>query len=250
MMKNNSKVLFEVCANSVESAVNAQIGGANRIELCANLENGGTTPSFASIKISRSKLDIPINVLIRPRGGDFLYSELEFQEIISDIKKCKDMEINGIVCGFLNKDGSIDKDRTKEIIELSYPMSFTFHRAIDVSKDPYKSLDDIISCGATRILTSGTANKAINATDILSKLVQLAGDKIIIMPGSGINASNIAKLHSEVNAKEYHFSGTIKQCSSMQFRNNNIISTEENDYSKWISDVSKIRETINTINKA
>ncbi|MDR2083995.1 MAG: copper homeostasis protein CutC [Bacteroidales bacterium] len=239
--------LFEVCANSVESAINAQTGGADRIELCANLESGGTTPSYASIKLCKEKLTIPINVLIRPRNGDFLYTDLEFQEIISDIILCKELGVSGIVCGFLNSNGTIDIERTKKIVELTYPLSFTFHRAFDVSRNPFESLEDIISCGATRILTSGTSDKAINATEILSKLILQANQRIVIMPGSGINENNIIELHSKTKAKEYHFSGSATHHSEMEFQKNNIISTEKSDYSKTVSDVEKIRNTINKL---
>lgn len=240
--------LFEICSNSFESAKNAQTAGADRIELCANLEAGGTTPSYASIKLCRENLDIPINVLIRPRSGDFLYNEFEFQEIIMDVKKCKELGINGIVCGFLNSNGTVDIDKTKKIIELSYPLSFTFHRAFDVSRDPYESLENIISCGATRILTSGTSPRAIDATEILSKLVEQAGERIIIMPGSGINENNIVELHSKVKAKEYHFSGTVREDSQMTYMRNNIISTEEMDYSKYVSNIDRIKNIINELN--
>ena len=235
--------VFEICCNSVLSASNAEDAGANRIELCSNLQAGGTTPSFGLLKVCCQEVDdIPINVLIRPRIGDFLYSDDEFEEIKQEVVKCKIFKVKGIVSGFLNSDGSIDVKRTKEIVELAHPMSFTFHRAFDLSNDPMRSLNDIISTGATRILTSGMQKTAFEGRKLIADLIKAAGNKIIIMPGGGINAENIKELAKVTKATEFHFSATRIMDSRMTFRRENVISTIENDFSIPYSDTKAILE--------
>lgn len=240
----NENKIIEVCCNSLTSALNAQKAGADRIELCANLNNGGTTPSYGTIKLAKEKLKIPINVLIRPRGGDFLYNDYEIEEIFEDIKICKSIGVNGIVCGFLDKDGNIDIKLTKKAVEESKPLSFTFHRAFDLSKDHLKSLEDIILCGANRILTSGFSNKVFNGIDIIKNLIETSNNRIIIMPGSGINANNIKDILNYTNAKEFHLSGTKLLDSNMVFRKENILSNNKEDFKLLYSDVENIKNVI------
>ncbi|MCF8372721.1 MAG: copper homeostasis protein CutC [Bacteroidales bacterium] len=215
-MKN---LLIEVCANSVESAIAAEKGGAKRVELCENLWEGGTTPSHASIEIARESISIDLNVLIRPRGGDFLYSELEYEIICRDIFHAKRLGADGVVVGVLNPDGSIDIPRMEEIIDIAQPMSVTFHRAFDVLKDPFLSLEDLIFLGVDRILTSGQKNTAPEAIDLISELVKKANNRIIIMPGSGINLDNISELVMKTGASEFHSSCRSLRASQMQHRN-------------------------------
>jgi len=212
------KYLFEVCANSVTSAVAAQQGGAHRIELCENLMQGGTTPSYGTILQTRKLLQIPIHVLIRPRTGDFLYSDAEFEVMKNDILLCKDLKIDGIVSGVLNADGTIDKIRTKELVEHSKPMTFTFHRAIDVSKNIFDALEDCIAIGCDRILTSGSENTAYDGRQVIKKLVNQANGKIIIMVGSGVNPKNIRQIASETGATEFHSSAKRNVESKMIYR--------------------------------
>lgn len=212
-------MLIEVCANSVESAIAAAKGGAMRVELCENLWEGGTTPSHASIEIARESINIDLNVLIRPRGGDFLYSELEYEIICRDIFHAKHLGADGIVVGMLNPDGSIDIPRMEEIIDIAQPMSVTFHRAFDVLKDPVKSLEELISLGVDRVLTSGQKNTAIEGIGLLSELVKKANNRIIIMPGSGINLDNISELVMKTGAREFHSSCRGLRASRMQHRN-------------------------------
>lgn len=215
-MKN---ILIEVCANSVESAMAAEKGGAKRVELCENLWEGGTSPSHASIEIARENISIDLNVLIRPRGGDFHYSELEYEIICRDIFHAKRLGAYGIVVGLLNPDGSIDIPRMEEIIDIAQPMSVTFHRAFDVLKDPFKSLEELISLGVDRILTSGQKSTAYEGVGLLSELVKKADNRIIIMPGSGINLDNIAELVLRTGAIEFHSSCRSLRTSQMQHRN-------------------------------
>ena len=200
-------MLLEICANSYQSAINAQNAGADRIELCSELSVGGITPSYGLLKQVSEELTILVNVLIRPRSGNFHYTNDEFQQIKSDINLCKELGLNGIVSGVLNKDDSIDIARTKELIELSKPLSFTFHRAFDCVTNPTKSLEQLINLKVDRILTSGLQEKAEQGIDLLIELQKLAKDKLIILPGSGINKKNAA-LFKDAGFKEIHTSAS------------------------------------------
>lgn len=200
-------MLLEICVNSYQSALNTQKAGADRIELCSELSVGGVTPSYALLKKVATKITIPTNVLIRPRSGNFCYSDDEFQLMKENIKLCKELGFNGIVSGILNADNSIDIERTKELIELSKPLSFTFHRAFDCVKNPTKSLQQLIDLKVDRILTSGLNEKAEKGIKLLIELQKTAKDKLIILPGSGINAKN-AHLFKDANFKEIHASAS------------------------------------------
>jgi len=218
----SSKVIIEVCAGSVESAIAASKGGANRIELCCALSEGGLTPSQAMIEYATTNLKIKTFVLIRPRSGDFSYSRAEFEVIKSDIFSAKAKGAHGIVTGMLNTDGSIDTCRMKEVIEMAHPMQVTFHRAFDLAKDPYDALEVIIALGCSRILTSGMAPTAIEGVELISGLVKQAGSRILIMPGSGINASNLEELRSKTGALEFHLSASSTTQSRMVYRRQGI----------------------------
>lgn len=208
---------LEICCYSVESAIIAEQSGADRIELCDNYTEGGTTPSYAAIKSTLEKLNIPVNVIIRPRGGDFSYSNIEYEIIKEDVKTAKALGINGIVVGFLNLDGSIDAVRTKEIIEIAKPMEITFHRAFDRCNNPFIALEQLIKLGVHRVLTSGQKQTAIEGIEVVSKLVKQAQNKIIVMPGGGVNEKNILELISKTKATEYHSSAKTFTPSQMQF---------------------------------
>ena len=203
-MKKDYKV--EICANSVKSCIEAQKGGAYRVELCAGIHEGGTTPSYGDIFMARQHLEIKLNIIIRPRGGDFFYSNLEHKIMLKDIEIAKNLGVDGIVIGCLTPNGDIDMIRNRELLEAAGEMSITFHRAFDMCRDPFESLEKIIELGCDRILTSGQQPKADMGIELLKKLVKVAGERIIIMPGSGVNAENIAKLAIETAAKEFHFS--------------------------------------------
>lgn len=217
-----SSIKIEVCANSLESALNAQKGGADRVELCSNLYEGGTTPSTGEISLARELLQIDLNVLIRPRGGDFLYSKNEIEIIKRDILYCKEIGVDGVVIGFLISDGNIDKEITKEITDLARPMSVTFHRAFDMCNNLEKALEDLIEIGVDRVLTSGAENKAIQGAELLNNLVKQASNRIIIMPGSGIRASNISEIIHKTGATEFHVSERQSISSKMIFKRDHI----------------------------
>jgi len=196
-------MILEVCANSYESAINAEKGGAHRIELCENLSVGGLTPNFVLAKKVISELTIPVFILIRPRDGDFNYSGEEFEQIKKDIIIFKELGCKGIVSGILTKDKNIDVIRTRELIELSRPLEFTFHRAFDEVLNPIHGLHQLIEIKANRLLTSGQDVTAFKGLGLLKELINIAKNKIIIMPGSGVNINNILEL-KKIGSKEIH----------------------------------------------
>ena len=216
------KLTLETIAFNIESCKHAQKAGAHRIELCDNPGEGGTTPSYGFIKAARQILTIDLFTIIRPRGGDFFYSDEEFKIMKTDIKVCKDLGCDGVVFGILNDDATIDKVRCKILVQLAYPMSVTFHRAFDRVTEPSQALEDVIECGFERILTSGLYSTAMEGADNLKKLIQVADERIIIMPGSGVRSSNIGELAKTTSAIEFHSSARKMRNSNMKGLNNNM----------------------------
>jgi len=200
-------MLLEICATSVESAVNAQKGGAQRIELCSELAVGGITPSYGLLQAVLKKVSLPVFVLIRPRSGNFVYSDEEFEIIKNDIRISKELGCAGIVSGVLKDDFSVDLIRTKELVELAKPLEFTFHRAFDLTPNPTDSLEELMEIGVNRILTSGQENSAEMGIDLLKKLKDLAKDGLIILPGGGISVENL-HLFKENEFMEIHASAS------------------------------------------
>lgn len=200
-------MLLEICANSYQSAKNAQLAGAHRIELCQELSVGGITPSYGLIKKVIEKLSIKTFVLIRPRSGNFTYSNEEFYIMKHDIQLCKNLGCAGIVSGVLNTDNTLDLVRTKELIELSKPLPFTFHRAFDCVTNPFEVLEQLIDLGVHRILTSGQSSSAKEGLEFLKQLNNKANDRITILPGSGINQENV-RLFKDSGFKEIHASAS------------------------------------------
>jgi copper homeostasis protein len=209
--------MLEVAVFNIESAIAAEAAGANRLELCENPNEGGTTPSYGTLSVVSSIISIPVFPIIRPRGGDFLYSRAEFDVMKNDIRLCKELGFAGVVIGLLLPDGSIDKERTKELVQLAAPMDVTFHRAFDRCNDPLRGLHDIIETGCKRILTSGQVPSAPDALNLLQTLVHEAGDNIIIMPGSGVRGNNIATIKTATKAKEFHSSARKVVPTAMQY---------------------------------
>ena len=246
------KLTFEISIDSVLSAKNAQEAGANRIELCAGLIEGGTTPSIGMIKTVRNNTDIQMFVIIRPRGGDFLYTKEEFEVMCNDILEAKRNGADGIVSGALTAEGEIDIEKTTKMLELAYPLPFTFHRAFDMCKDPFEALEQLKKLKVSRILTSGQKKTAEDGIPLLKELVRKADNNITIMPGAGINVNNIVPLISETGAKEFHFSGKKKYTSGMRYFNDNISMGSSNgvdEYSVFISDQEIIKAVINKAEK-
>ena len=210
---------IEIVVYNIESALRAQEGGADRIELCDNPGEGGTTPSFGTIESVRQNVNLDVFVMIRPRGGDFHYSNYEFHCMKRDIDQCQKLSADGVVFGILNADGTLDKKRCKELIDRARPMKVTCHRAFDMTSDPFQTLEDCIEVGFDRILTSGHQTVASKGTLLIAELVKKANSRIAIMPGSGVNEETAEKIVSETGAKEIHFSATAFRESVMQYRN-------------------------------
>jgi copper homeostasis protein len=243
-------VTVEVCVDSIDSALNAQFGAASRVELCDNLPEGGTTPAYGTIAIAREKLDIDLFILIRPRGGDFLYSDLEFEAMKKDIRIVKDIGADGVVFGILNPDGSIDAERNKILRDLARPMGTTFHRAFDLSADPMQNLEDIIDIGMDRLLTSGQAPSALEGKHLILELIRKAGKRISIMPGGGINEENVKILKEYTGASEYHVTLRNEQNSKMIFKRDGIVMGKHfyPEYSRMIASTDRIKELIKILN--
>ncbi len=198
---------FEICANGVESCLAAQQGGAHRVELCASIPEGGTTPSYGEIRQARRLLDeTKLHVIIRPRGGDFVYTELEAERMLDDIRMCRQLGVDGVVFGCLTKEGDVDIPLCQRLMEVSQGMSVTFHRAFDRTRNPQQALEDIIALGCNRILTSGQEPKAEAGIGMLRQLNSQARGRIILLAGSGVDESNIARIHRETGICEFHFS--------------------------------------------
>jgi len=195
---------LEVCLDSAESAIIADKAGADRVELCENLFGGGTTPSAGTIRITRESVTLGLHVIIRPRPGDFCYTDTEFKVMLEDIKYCRTIGVDGIVIGILKKDGTVDLERNAALIREAGPMSVTFHRAFDVTADPYKALEDIIQLGCHRILTSGQEASVLEGADLIRDIIKKAGGRIIIMPGGDITERKLQKVIKETGASEYH----------------------------------------------
>jgi copper homeostasis protein len=236
-------IKIEVVAYNVESALKAQEGGADRIELCSSPGDGGVTPSFGVIEVVRQNINIDLFVMIRPRGGDFIYSNYEYHAMKRDIWQCQKLSVDGIVFGILNSDGTIDKKRCSELIQRIKPLQITCHRAFDLTRDPFEALEDCIEVGFNRILTSGQRNKAEENTDLISKLIKHAGDRITIMPGSGIHAENALRILEETKATELHTSAMTYRKSEMEFSNPSItgMGSDKNENEVRTVDVEKIK---------
>jgi len=199
-----SELLLEITVETVDSALAAEHAGADRIELCGELNQGGITPAIAAMRKVHEDLEIPVFPIIRPRKGDFVYTDAEFAAMRRDIISARDLGMEGLVLGILRPDNSVDVERTRELVELAHPLEVTFHRAFDYANDLPCSLEDVIATGVTRLLTAGGARSAPEGCETLRKLVELAGPRIIVLPGAGLHAGNIAKLAEETRAREFH----------------------------------------------
>ena len=240
---SNQSTLLEVCANSLDSAIQAQKGGAHRIELCSALELGGLTPSVATIELTRQHLEIPVFVLIRPRAGDFCYSLEEWQVILRNIHLAKNLGVDGIVCGALKADGHIDIERTKELIAASRPLPFTFHRAFDRCPDPLLGLQQLMELGVDRVLSSGQESSAMAGRSVLKEMVAYAGSRIMILGGAGINSQNVKQLIVETGLREVHLSGKkkiSKRTANVENVRFNQSGNDESEY--WLTDYQEIEK--------
>lgn len=237
---------IEICLDSPSLALEAQQYGANRVELCANLLEGGTTPSAGCIAITRQKISIGLFVIIRPRGGDFYYNQEEIEQMKYDVQLCKELGVDGVVIGLLNQDGRIDLDTTKELIDLAKPMEVTFHRAFDRCQNPFVAVEELINLGVNRILTSGQYPHALDGKDVLKRLIEQAQNRIIIMPGSGVNQHNVQQLLEETNATEFHFTAHQISLKNNNYQHPNFPISE---HQEKIFDVEKIKGCLDVIKR-
>lgn len=237
---------IEIAVTDYTTAKNAVEGGADRIELCNALSEGGITPSFGLIQQCRNDFTIPIFPILRPRSGDFLYSEEEFEIIKRDAVLCKQSGCDGVVVGFLNNDGTINKKRTADIVKAVYPLEVTFHRAFDRCKDPLTALEAIINAGCQRILTSGQQPTAMEGVDLIKELVTVANNRIIIMPGSGVRKENIKTLAEKTGAVEFHTSLRNIKNSSMEYIHPAFNDSAESYINPYINtlDVQELRKAL------
>lgn len=242
--------IIEICADSVESSCNAEEAGAGRVELCSALIEGGITPSYGLISLVRKNISIDLNVIIRPRGGDFCYNDAEFSVMRNDIDNAGEAGANGIVTGILLSDGNIDIDRMARLVEYAYPLKVTFHRAFDMCRDPMIAIDDVIATGAVRLLTSGQAKKAVEGVPLIKELITVAEENIIIMPGCGIDEFNIAAIALATGAQEFHLSARKAIESQMSFRRKGITmgnSTGISEYQIRIADIERIKAAVTAL---
>lgn len=247
------KYSFEVCANSVESCIAAEQGGAVRVELCASIPEGGTTPSYGEIRQARNRIDIALHVIIRPRCGDFLYTPLELERMLYDIEVSRSLGVDGVVFGCLTPDGDVDMEAMSRLIKSSEGMAVTFHRAFDMCRDQSAALEQIISLGCSRVLTSGGAPTALEGVSVLQKMVEQAAGRIVIMPGCGINDQNIMQIAEQTGASEFHLSARSVQQSGMSYRKGAVemgSPPKLSEYEYLVTDSQKLAYTIGLVNRS
>ena len=240
-------LLFEVCVDTAASATAARQGGADRIELCANLLEGGTTPSAGSVAWVREQLDVGVMVLVRPRGGDFVYSEGETEVMLRDIEVMRQIGVQGVVVGALQTDGHLDLKKTKTLVDAARPLEVTFHRAFDMCVDPHLALEQLVELGVDRILTSGQVDSAAAGVPLLRDLVQRAGARIRVMPGGGILEDNIRDVVEETGCKEVHFAAGATLASPMGWHNPRCTmgyGTIPGEYDRCVTDPGRVGEFI------
>lgn len=241
--------ILEIIGFTIEGCMIAQNAGAHRIELCDNPPEGGTTASYGFIKAAREKLQIELYPIIRPRGGNFFYTDEEFEIMKTDVKLCKELGCNGVVIGSLTKDGKVDKKRCSLLVEHAYPLGVTFHRAFDRTANPFEALEDIIEIGCERILTSGQKPVATEGTQLIKELIIQADDRIIIMPGSGVKSGNVSELAKTTGAVEFHASARITVEHTTGYQNplinesNDSISVDGDEVKNILHALSLIKTT-------
>ncbi len=240
------KYIIEIATSDFSTTKSAVAGGADRIELCANLAEGGTTPSFGTIKQCREAFTVSLYPIIRPRGGDFLYTKDEFEIMLEDVKLCKQLGCDGIVIGLLNTDGTIDVVRTAALVEAAYPLGVTFHRAFDRCKDPFEAMEQLIEIGCERILTSGQQPSVVDGVDLVAELNKKAAERIIIMPGSGLRKENVKMLAEKTGCLEFHSSLRGKEKSKMEFLHEAFKDSAES-YSNNAIDAEEVRSLRNAL---
>lgn len=247
-----ARVILEACVDSVESAIAAQVGGAHRIELCEDLLEGGTTPSAGMIEVCRERLKIPMHVLVRPRGGDFVYSDVEIEVMQRDIALARRLGAQGVVFGALHADGTVDVERTRALLGVSRPMLVTFHRAFDFTPDADAALDTLIALGIDRVLTSGQAPLAVEGISTLARLVLRANGRIGILAGGGLSEENIARVVQQTGVRELHVRATALLESPASYRPRHLSLLKQplpNEFDRAVTDPERIRRISGILEK-
>jgi copper homeostasis protein len=245
-----STVLIEACVESAEAAVAAAEAGVARVELCDNLVEGGTTPSAGTIQLAVERLGIPVFVMIRPRGGDFVYTELEFAIMWRDIEAAKQLGAAGVVLGLLQPDGTIDRDRTARLLDVAHPLPVTFHRAFDVTRDPVEALDVLMGLGVPRLLTSGQRPRAVESLPLLRTLIERAGGRLVVMVGGEITPDNAGDIARATGAAELHAHAPARFPSPMKYRSPGVPmgrAYEPEDYVRLTADTAAFRKIVNEV---
>ena len=240
----------EICVDSVEGALAAERGGADRVELCASLKEGGTTPSAGCIKLTRRQLKVDLQVIIRPRGGDFLFRDSEMEVMREDIRMVKDLGAEGLVIGCLTADGDIDQPRAAGLLELARPLNVTFHRAFDMCRDPRQALEDLIALGVDRLLTSGQESTCLEGLDLIAALQKQAADRIIVMPGGGITPQNVRRIVAGTGVREVHLSASTSVESKMRHRNSRCFmgaATPRSEFTGKVTDENAVRSVVESL---
>jgi copper homeostasis protein len=239
--------LLEVSIEGVDGLLVAQDNGADRVELCASVLEGGITPSIGMVRETLRRARVPVFVIVRPRGGDFLYSESEFQSMVQDVIALRDLGVPGVVSGCLTPAAEVDEQRTGKLLRVARPMSFTFHRAFDMVRDPAQAVEVLISLGVDRVLTSGQSANALEGLANLKRLGQLANGRIIVMPCGGLRAGNIGQVCRETGLWELHFAAHKKEPSAMTYHNPQVtmgLTSQDHEYLKTVTDATTVRTTV------
>jgi copper homeostasis protein len=245
--KNARAPLIEICVEGIDGLLAAQDAGAGRVELCASLVEGGITPSFGTVREALRLAKIPFHVIVRPRGGDFLYSDAEFRSMVEDVAALRDIGVAGVVVGCLRPDGAIDEARMSALVEAARPLTVTCHRAFDMTRDPAEALEALIRAGVDRVLTSGQRDTAVEGVDLLAKLVKQAAGRIIILGCGALDAGNIATVCARTGLTEMHFAALKDVASAMVFRNPHVGmggSDLDREYRNTLTDGAAVAATI------
>jgi len=240
----------EICVDSVESALAAERGGADRVELCDNLLEGGTTPSIGCIKLARHHLKIGLQIIIRPRGGDFFYNDYEMEVMREDIRVVKELGVDGVVIGCLTVEGGIDQPRANELLQLARPLNVTFHRAFDMCRNPQQGLENLIALGVDRVLTSGQEASCLEGLDLIATLQKQAAGRIVVMPGGGITPQNVRQIVDGTGVSEIHLSARKSVESKMRHRNARCFmgsATRQTEYNRKMTDENAVRTVVQSL---
>jgi copper homeostasis protein len=242
---------LEICVDSVESAIAAERGGADRVELCSDLLEGGITPGAGLIASVRSRIAIGLFVMIRPRGGDFCYTDLEFEVMREEVRHARELGADGVVLGLLDEAGHVDARRTRQLVELALPLPVTFHRAIDMTPDPSAAVEDVIATGAHRILTSGGAPNVTRGARRISRMVEAAAGRIAIMPGCGVSADTIVAVARATGATEFHSSARTAVRSPVKFRKRGMTMGDipDREYRRYIVREQSVRVLVRSLER-